>query len=100
MRILHIPNNCSATGHLLFLGWGGIRATTGNYDLKTVSKNALHALKLGHTRTDPTVSKQKFDYSFLCLLGLEDQIGTTEDIVVHLDAFGSPQHDSTRFRGK
>ena len=29
MQILHIPNDCSATGHLPFLGWGGVLATTG-----------------------------------------------------------------------
>ena len=29
MRILYIPNNCSTTGHLPLLVWGGIRATTG-----------------------------------------------------------------------
>ena len=35
----------------------------------------------------PTVSKQKFDCSFLYLLGLEDQFSATEDAVVHLDTF-------------
>ena len=29
MWILQIPNDCSATGHLSFLVWGTIRATTG-----------------------------------------------------------------------
>ena len=29
MRILHMPNDCSATWHLPFLAWGGIWATTG-----------------------------------------------------------------------
>ena len=33
-----------------------------------------------------TVSKQKFDYSFLYLLGLEDQFSATKN-VVHLDTF-------------
>ena len=33
------------------------------------------------------VSKQKIDYSFLHLLGLEDQFSATEDAVVHLDTF-------------
>ena len=28
-RILYIPNNFSTTGHLPFLVWGGVRATTG-----------------------------------------------------------------------
>ena len=31
------------------------------------------------------MSKQKFDYSFLYLLGLEDQCSSTEDAVVYLD---------------
>ena len=44
--------------------------------------------------------KQKFDYSFLYLLGLEDLFSATEDVVVHLDTFGSPQHDSACFGGK
>ena len=29
MQILYIPNDCSATEHLPFLVWGGVRATTG-----------------------------------------------------------------------
>ena len=29
MKILYIPNDCSTTGHLPFLVWGGVRATTG-----------------------------------------------------------------------
>ena len=29
MRILHVPIDCSATWHLHFLAWGGVRATTG-----------------------------------------------------------------------
>ena len=32
-----------------------------------------------------TVSKQKFDYSFLYLIGFEDQFSATEDTVVHLN---------------
>ena len=28
MRIIYIPNYCSTTGHLPFLVWGGVRATT------------------------------------------------------------------------
>ena len=45
------------------------------------------------------MSKQKFDFtcSFFYLLGLEDQFSTTEDIVMHLDTFGSPQRDSACF---
>ena len=35
--------------------------------------------------THAIVRKQKFDYSFLNLLGLEDQFSATEDVVVHLD---------------
>ena len=35
----------------------------------------------------PTVSKQKFDYSFLNLLDFEDQFSAMEDAVVHLDIF-------------
>ena len=30
---------------------------------------------------------QKFDYSFLYLLGVKDQLSVTEDAVVHLDTF-------------
>ena len=33
------------------------------------------------------MSKQKFDYSFLHLLGLEGQFTATKDAVVHLDTF-------------
>ena len=29
MRILYIPNDCSANGDLPFLVWGGVQATTG-----------------------------------------------------------------------
>ena len=29
MRILYLPNDCSTTGHLPFLVWGGVQATTG-----------------------------------------------------------------------
>ena len=47
-----------------------------------------------------TVSKQRFDYSFPILLGLEDQFSATEDVVVHVHIFGSPQRDSAHFRGK
>ena len=28
MQILYIPNDCSTTGHLPFLFWGDVRATT------------------------------------------------------------------------
>ena len=28
-QIIYIPNNCSATGHLPFLVWGGVQTTTG-----------------------------------------------------------------------
>ena len=34
-----------------------------------------------------TASKQMFDYSFLYLLGLEDQFSGTEDVVVHLGTY-------------
>ena len=34
MSILYIPNNCSATGHLPFPVWGGVRATTGELRLR------------------------------------------------------------------
>ena len=27
MQILHIPNDCSANGHLTFLFWGGVQAS-------------------------------------------------------------------------
>ena len=82
MRILHIPNDCSATGHL-FLGWGGIRATTGELLPQNVSKGALCArlstsgasvyiFQVWHvSQATPgllnawNVSKQKFNYSFL-----------------------------------
>ena len=37
--------------------------------------------------SSPTVRKQKFHYSFLYLLGLEDQFSATEDVIVHLDTF-------------
>ena len=37
---------------------------------------------------------------FSILLGLEDQFSTTEDAVVHLHIFGSPQRDGAHFRGK
>ena len=33
----------------------------------------------------PTLSKQKFNYSLLYLLGLEDQFNAKEDAFVHLD---------------
>ena len=49
------------------------------------------------------MSKPKFDYSFLFLLGLEDNsVHATEDPVVQLDTFGSPQRacESARFGGK
>ena len=48
-------------------------------------------------RTHATASKQKFNYSFLYLLGLENQFSARKDAVVHLDTFGSPQRDSTHF---
>ena len=47
----------------------------------------------GHTWTTERVElreqkfARKFDYSFLYLLGLEDQFSTTEDAIVHLDTF-------------
>ena len=47
MRTLHIPNECSATGHLPFLGLGGVRATTGDATASkltpTLSKDASRA---------------------------------------------------------
>ena len=46
-----------------------------------------------------TVSKQKFSYSVLYILGLEDQFSATKDVVVHLDIFESSQHDSACFGG-
>ena len=38
-----------------------------------------------------------FDYNFSYLPRLEDQFSATENAVVHLDTFESPQHDSTHF---
>ena len=44
MRILHVLNDCSAIGHLPFLGWGGIQAMTGKLcprnSLEIVSQDA------------------------------------------------------------
>ena len=46
MGIVHISNDCSATGHLPFLVSGGVRATTGELRprnlLETVFKDASH----------------------------------------------------------
>ena len=48
VQIVHIPNDCSATGHLIFVVWGSVQATTGELQpqnlLKTVSKEGSHAL--------------------------------------------------------
>ena len=41
--MLHIPNDCSATGHLSFLLWGAYELQLVSYGLKTVSKDASHA---------------------------------------------------------
>ena len=48
------------------------------------------------------LNKQKFDYSFHYLLGLEDQFSATEDTVVHVETFWipAPQHYSASFGGK
>ena len=50
-----------------------------------------------------TVSKLKYDYNFLYLLGLEDEFSATKDAVVHLHVHTiwiSPQRDSAHFGGK
>ena len=102
MRILYIPNDCSTTGNLPFLVWGGVQATTGEVwprngpsVCKTLAFDfcgfCLRILGMArivrpHLLAD-TVSKQKkFDYTFLYLLGLEGQFSAMED-VVHLDTF-------------
>ena len=48
------------------------------------------------------MSKQKFDYSFLNLVGLKDQFSASEDSIVYLDTvpvpFEFPQCDSACFQ--
>ena len=34
MQVVHISNDCSGIGHLPFLVWGGVRATTASYCLE------------------------------------------------------------------
>ena len=50
------------------------------------------------------MSKQKFDYSFLYLLGLEDQFSAAKDTFVHLDTNVPLEllnvKESTCFRGE
>ena len=117
MQILYIPNDCSATEHLPFPVWGGVQATSGELRPRNgppVCKALVFVDFCGfclripgvarivrphpHYRTSVfysvgqvclqiTVSRQKFDYSFLYLLALEDQFNATEDAVVHLDTF-------------
>ena len=101
IHVVYIPNDLSTTQRLPFLVWGGIRTMSGKLQLQTVSKDATCSLQqlLGllftHSRCGtysqaetsllPTVSKHKFDYSFLYLFSLQDQFSATKDSVVHLD---------------
>ena len=110
---VHLPNDCLLPGILLFWSWTLYEQRLASYGRKTafyiyLSKNALRAclstsgasvqlfwayhVQSGHTRTSALVElwKQKFNYSFFCLLGLEDQISATEDAVVHLDPVHTP----------
>ena len=54
------------------------------------SQATLRLLNACITGCDEFASNQlweKFDYSFLYLIGLEDQFSATEDTVVYLDSF-------------
>ena len=57
------------------------------------TSGAVQLFQAWHVQPHPdygtrgTVRKQEFDYSFLYLLGLEDQFSATQDAVVHLDTF-------------
>ena len=82
MQILHIPNDCSATGHLPFPGWDSVHVQAVIGELwpqnlfKTVSKCTSRtrsltsgaSVQLVRPHSDywmcVTVSKQKFCYSF------------------------------------
>ena len=46
----------------------------------------MHVLQ-GATSLLPTVSKQKFDYRFLYLLGLEDQFSASKDAFEYIGTF-------------
>ena len=109
-------NICSTTGHLPFLVWGGERAMTGKLrpqNCSLVCKTLAFVYFYGFSLCIPSVAimvaphpdygtralqcmtsflagnSQKFDNSFLHLLGLdhEDQFSAKEDAVVHLDTF-------------
>ena len=125
VRIVYIPNDCSTTGHLPFQVWGGVQATTGELQprngppaCKTLVfinfcgfclripgvaciVSWLHpdhwtcALQWAMSLLPGNCQNQKLDYSFLYLLDAEDHLNAMEDVVVHLDTFGSPQRDST-----
>ena len=44
MRILYIPNDCSSTGDVPFLVWGGVQATTGKVAPQKQFPKAHHNL--------------------------------------------------------
>ena len=123
MQMLYIPNDCSATEHLSFLVWGGVRATTGELLPRNgprVCKTNVFIDFWGFCLRNPGVARivrphpdywtrvlqcatslagncQQAEvglYSFLYLLDVEDHLNAMEDAVVHLDTFGSPQRDS------
>ena len=100
MQILYIPNDCSATGHAPFLVWDGIQATNGEpwpqncfkrcftcsvvdfWGFLSIIPSVAHMVRPHPDYWTPsTVSKQKFDYSFPYLLGLEDQFSATKDTI-------------------
>ena len=86
MQIIDIPNDCSATEHLPF-GCGAAYELLGllfNYSgCGTYSQATPELLNACNCEY-----KQKFEYSVLHLLALEDQFSATgKNIVVHLDTF-------------
>ena len=109
IRILHIPNNCTATGHLSFLVWGSVRATIGKLQprnsyllfpkmLCVLSRRPLELLfnysgRDMYSEATPRslnacnceVSRNMIIVFFVYnVLGLEDQFSATEDAVGHL----------------
>ena len=109
VRILHIPNDCSATEHLRFLVWGGVRATASKLSPKTPRVHGRRRLGLQNLfnysgrgtynqATPGLLNACKCEHAEISQDF--DQFSATEDVIVHLATFGSPQRDSTRFGGK